>query len=325
MGNENAPRFEAEIQTDDATSADFGMTGKALSGTSTTNNDAVSTEVALDGSKASPQGQLAKSAAEELEDEGKVGGEGRPTKKDAEETAEVLEGELGEWKTGDPEIQDKFDGHYFKEGQLNQEALSKEFWTNFEKAGADKAGLNDATYAYLKDTLGVSKEFVKDVEKALVAQANAANETFYKSVGGKDRFEAAVKWGREGGYTPAQRERFNKARAEGGEAFQDAVEALMARYTKVNPGESQQQARRGPPRSERRSSPARSVTSGASGGGGAGGDAAGVDAFKTHEDYQVAWQDGLRQQRNARTPAEKRAAKDHLDTLRAKARRSRFQ
>ena len=182
--------FETEIQTDDATSADIGIGQRVDPKARSTSTDASSLEVSLDRNKKPID---PKEVLEDLEKEGLVGDEpGEVSEEDAEKVIEALE-DLGEWKAGDPALQEKFDSRYFKEGQLNSEALTKEFWANADK---DKPGtLNEATYAYLKDTLGVTKEFCQEVERGLVAEGKARNDQFYSTVGGKERFEAAVAWG----------------------------------------------------------------------------------------------------------------------------------
>ena len=312
--------FETEIQTDDATTADIGIGQKVDPKARSTNTDASSVEVNLDRSKKPID---PKEVLEDLEKEGLVGDEpGEVSEDDAEKVIEAELEDLGEWKPGDPALQEKFDSRYFTEGKLNSEALTKEFWAN---ATEDKPGaLKEATYEYLRDTLGVTKAFCQEVERGLVAEGKARNEQFYSTVGGKERFEAAVAWGKSGGYTPAQRARFNKLQAAGGEDFTDAVEALMARFTKANPESAPAPTpRRGPPKAgdageRRRSSPERSVTSGPGGG------ANGGDTFPDYASYQTAWSAALRVQKEATTPEAKREAKDKIEGLRKKARRSRF-
>lgn len=304
-------RVETEIQVDEVTSADIG-TGNVSDGGAvrTTNTDAESYEF---GKEAAPK--------DGSEEHPKDGNQEEPEAEagEGDEAAASDADDLGDWKRDDPEVQAKFEERYFtKEGQLNKDVLSKEFWASHAK-DPKKAGLKDATYEFLKDTLGITKEVAKEIESALVVKATAEAQTFFKNVGGQERFEAAVKWGREGGYTPAQRERFNKARDAGGIDFEEAVEALMARYNRINPPRQSSEGRRGPPQQRRQSSPQRNVTGGAAEAGGGA-----QDGFKTREEYQQAWQTALAAEKAAAPGQAKREARAKLDDLRRKARRSRF-
>lgn len=234
-----------------------------------------------------------------------------------EVTAEDEAADLGEWKT-DPETQAKFDARYFKEGKLNEAVLSKEFFAS--KGQKDKdgkalpAGLKDSTYAYLQDTLGISKEFAKQVEAGLEANNAKAEQAFTDRVGGVDRYNAALEWGRTN-YTPAQRERFNAARLKGGEDFLETVDALMLRYEKANPSKAGE-TRRGPPQGQRRSTPARTGTgAGAAPGGNA------ELTWANHEAYSKDWSKALAAQKAASTPQGKREAREHIERLRIAARK----
>lgn len=302
-------RLETAIETDTVVSADVGIASPSAGGdVRTTNTDATSYEFRGDGKKPGEE-------AEKPGAEGEAPAEGV----EANEPAGEAEEDLGEWKRDDPDSQAKFEARYFKDGgELNRDALSKEFWESHAK-DPKTAGLKPTTYEFLKDTLGIGKEMVKEVEAALVIQASTVAETFYKTVGGKERFEQAVTWGRDGGYTPAQRERFNKARDAGGVEFEEAVEALMSRFNRAHP-QPQQQQRRGPPQQQRRqSSPERTATS-----GGAAGGAPEGQGFKSREEYLEVWQKALAEEKAAKPGEEKRTARKKLDDLRRRARQHRF-
>lgn len=226
--------------------------------------------------------------------------------------------DLPEYDPENEEVRAKYDARYFKEGgELNFSTLSEDYWASFKAVGGDesKAGMPEGTYAYLKDTLGLTKEQVKQIEKAQVALHRQEEIKAVSRVeGGVQRYNDAVKWAQEGGYTEAQRARFREEFAKGGDAQADAVDALMARFEKGSGA-----ARRGPPR--RASSPQRDATVKA----GSGGTGPGGDVFKSKEEYTLAWRQGVErdkaaQQGNDRT--EKQKARDHIDYLRRKARRS---
>lgn len=189
-------------------------------------------------------------------------GEAEPKGETPEAPEPTLTGtaeDLGEYKADDPEVAAKFDARYFTEaGHLDVDALSAEFWGN---AAADAPGkLHEGTYAYLAARLGVSKEVVQDIEAGLVAKhaqtAGATAARVHGVAGGAGAFNAALKWGNEGGYTPEQRARFDKLVSTQGEGWEDAVEALVSRHQKANPPPaSASRVPPGPP--QRRSTPAR--------------------------------------------------------------------
>ncbi|MEW6121291.1 MAG: hypothetical protein AB1698_01660 [Pseudomonadota bacterium] len=188
---------------------------------------------------------------EELDD----GAEETPEDGGDEET-ETAEEDLGEY---DPENPEKFDAAYFtKDGNLDISRLSAEYDANAAK-GEDKAGLNEETYKFLQDRLGLTKDDIKAIEAGQVALRNQRNEAIYAQAGGKERLDAAIKWGKEGGYTEAQRKRFTDTMNSGDrQAQEDAIEALMGRYDRAHGN-----GRRVPAgRPRRPSSPERSATQG---------------------------------------------------------------
>lgn len=186
---------------------------------------------------------------------------------------EETEGDLGAY---DPEKPEAFDAAYFTtEGQLNMERLSTEFWANASKG---TQGLNAATYEYLQDRLGLSKDQIKAVEAGQVALNEQRDTKLFERAGGKERLQAAISWGKEGGYTQAQRERFNTVmKSNDAEAIADAIDALMVRY-EAGSGKSP----KGPPR--RPSAPARSATEGTPAAPGGGG-------FANYEAFQAAFRE----------------------------------
>jgi hypothetical protein len=178
------------------------------------------------------------------EDGDKASDESSDADGDAEEGAEGDEDETsGELKDlGDftPEKAEEFDAQYTKDGQLDiHGALSQEYFANVEK-GVD--GLNEGTYAYL-EAKGIAKATVKDIE-AMAATQRDAQKTAVKSqdmelmtrAGGPDALQAAIAWGKEGGYDEAAQKRFNKVMSgKDVEAKKDAIDALMSRFGKAKP------------------------------------------------------------------------------------------
>lgn len=232
---------------------------------------------------------------------------------------------LPDYDPANEEVRSQYDARYFKEGELNLEVLSKEYWADFGKNEGDisKSGLPESTYAYLKDTIGLTKDAVKQIEKALVTDHAASQSKDIEAVlsrvdGGAPRYGEAIEWAKGGGYTKEQRDRFNALLSKGGADRDDAVDALMARFEKAAGP-----ARRGVPGGRKPSSPARNATAGAA----AGASPAGAEVFKTRAEYTTAWRAGIERDKKAQEGsdrAEKIKAREHIEFLRRKARRSKF-
>lgn len=222
------PKPKAATSTGEATSAEIGASS-------------VTTKTGL--------GHQQEVDEEDLEQGSEVGG-GEEEAGGSDEASEPED--LGDYDTSDETVA-RFDERYVTEGGTLdvRGSLSEEFWRNAKK-GVD--GLNPATYEYLKDRFGIDKDTVKDIEAAQKAEAARATESIYARAGGKERLMAAVEWGKGGGYTKAQRDRFNAiVNGNDPEAASDAIDALMSRYEKAA-GRSAQPASRRPVR------PARDVT-----------------------------------------------------------------
>lgn len=159
----------------------------------------------------------------------------------AEDDGEGGEEDLGAFDPEDADSVAKYDAKYLKEdGFLDLDGtLTKEFWDN---SAAGKEGLNDDTYAYL-EARGISKAQVKQIEAMAQTQKASDAEGVVKSdnklfevAGGADKLQAALKWGKDGGYTKEQQDRFNKiTKGKDQAAKEEAVLALMARFEKANP------------------------------------------------------------------------------------------
>lgn len=135
----------------------------------------------------------------------------------------------------DPDTVAAFEKTYLKDGELNEEVLSKEFFANAEK-GQD--GLNEATYEFLK-AKGVSKATAKRVEALLVNEADATKNSakqqdfaLFEVAGGSDSLKDMLAWGKNGGYTADQQKRFNDVmKGTDLEAKKEAVELLKSRFS----------------------------------------------------------------------------------------------
>lgn len=295
-----SPRVETEVARPQVSSVTLGREGAEA-----VTHDELSNSLDLG---AEPEGDDEDVAAEGSEDaEAETDGEGTASE----------ESDLPEYDPESDEVRAKYDERYFKDGELNREAVSTEFWKSFEKAKGDlsKAGLNESTYAYLKDTLGVSKEMAKEIEAGLVAKHAAEEATFFNKFGGVDRYNRAIAWAKDGGYSEEQQQRFRDAYARGGADRDDAVDALMNRFHRASP--PPKGPRRGPP-GGRSSSPQRDVTSSSANRGPSG------DRFANSSEHRKAWDAGLAAKRAAQDAGDRAAVKqaeEALSAIHKKARR----
>lgn len=253
---------------------------------------------------------------------------------EAEPEAEAeAEDALPDYDPENEEVHAAYAARYEKDGGLNMEALSKDYWASFNKAEGDvaakvaKAGLPEGVYKYLQATAGVSKDYVKKIEKALVADHTQDQVAAVAAVAPVEEFNKAIEWGRAGGYTPEQIKRFNAAFERGGDDRADAIEALMGRFERATKKDPQAknfgQRRFGDNGGRRPSSPKRDVTGqAASGGAGSPG-----DVFKNRAEHQSAWSSALNNLTAARKTGDKqeiRKAQQAVDAVAKKARRSKF-
>ena len=249
------------------------------------------------------------------------GGEGSETQDDA---AAETEGEgsetdaeaLPDYDPENEEVRSQYDARYFKDGELDRDTISREFWKSYDANNGDlsKSGLSEGFYAYLKDTAGVSKAMAKELEASLVAKHKADATEFYGKFGGVDRYNRAITWAKAGGYDEGQQQRFRDAFDKGGADRDDAVDALMNRFHRANPPKGDQ--RRGPP-GRRSSSPQRDAT------GSGSAPAAGGDRFKNSNEHRKAWGDGLAAVRTAKESGDKSAIKRAQDDLTAISRKAK--
>lgn len=245
-----------------------------------------------------------------------------PEKPEETPAGEPAVEDLGEYKAEDPETVAKFDKRFTNEdGTLNEKEIGAEFWGDYSKLSPEEretADLRPATRAYLKDTYKVSDAFIDQTRDGLVALQFKQDAAFMDGFGGKDIVVGAMEWARQGGYTEAQRTRFNELQTAGGDGFKEAVELLISRHNAaggakgtaegVSPG--------------RRSSPARNVTANAT-----TASSSSADLFATKGDYQEAWTKGLQAEKVARRnkqadPDTWRKADAHVTELRKRGRKS---
>lgn len=295
-------RVETEVATPQVSSVTFGGDGPEAKTT-----DELSNSLDL----GEPEGELDEGAEDQPEGD-KPEGEG-------DEAGEPEADALPDYDPENEEVRAQYDARYFKDGELDRAALSSEFWASFAKADGDvsKAGLSEGAYAYLKDTLGVTKEMAKDLEAGLVAKHKEDQQTFFQRFGGVERYNRAITWAKGGGYSEDQQARFRAAYDRGGADRDDAVDALMNRFHRSTGG-GNKDARRGPP-GRRSSTPERDAT-----GGGASRPNSGGDRFKNSQEHQAASQEARREYKQAEEIGDKAAMKKASEKSKAiyqKARR----
>jgi hypothetical protein len=140
---------------------------------------------------------------------------------------------LPEFDPAKADVVEAYNSRFLSEGDTyNLDALSAEWAAN---AGGDpaKGTLSEDTYKWLASR-GIPKEMAKEIEAGEVAKTAMATQKVYDQAGGKPKYDAAIKWAREGGYDDAARERFNKAvNGKDPKAREDAIDLLMTRHGKA--------------------------------------------------------------------------------------------
>lgn len=184
----------------------------------------------------------------------------------------VQEGEqtepMPDFNPEDPTSVQTFESRFTtNDGGYNMETLSQDFFAN------NGQGLSEGTYKWL-ESRGIDRTTAKAVEAGQLALANQGSNAVFTRVGGEAQYRAAIDWAKGGGYTPAQRKAYNDALNAGGERANDAIDALMARARKANPG-----GFRVPPV---RQTPGRSAAN--AGGGGSPASTA-VEKYASYADY----------------------------------------
>lgn len=177
------------------------------------------------------QGEQGSEGSEGKQEKGEEKPETKPEDTQDGDDEETVE-DLGEFKV---EEQEKWDKAYTKEGGLlNVDRLSAEWWSNHKDEGGS-GKLNEGTYKFLEKK-GFSRADVDAIGAALEAQAGTIQSGLEERAGGKEALDAALQWGRSGGYSTSQMERFNKAmKSNDLEAMQEAIDLLRVRYEKANP------------------------------------------------------------------------------------------
>jgi len=256
--------------------------------------------------KPKPAEEAPEAAAEEAPKEGE-----EETPAEEEAAAEEAPEALPAWDPDNEEVAKAWDDKFFPGAgdTLATEGFEAELQANMAKEGG-KPELNPESYAYLKDRLGVSKEYVDQIVAGQLALRQTNETNFYKLAAGvegdapfdaaaaKASYDAKVAWGSEN-YSAAQKERFNAAMRSGDpELIREQVELLDVRMAKAGKASGTPEVataeptaqpevmgapiRRGPP-SRRPSSPAKVAAASPADGGTESG-----DIFPNNEEYLKA-------------------------------------
>lgn len=211
-------------------------------------------------------------------DKGQGGQEGSEGAQEAD--SQEAQHDLPAFDANNQEVVEQYATTYIKEnGEPNLDALSTAWFKNAKQdaSGNWEGALPDDVYTYL-DTQGYQKDLVKSVEAGQIALLQQQQTSLYARAGGADNLKKAVEWGKGGGYTEAQRARFNAVvNGKDNAAALDQIDLLMQRF---------QAATGNGRRAATRVNPRRSVAAnaGASGQGGAQG---GVQPYATRAEYMA--------------------------------------
>jgi hypothetical protein len=225
---------------------------------------------------------------------GKGEEEGSPN----EEKPQSVAIDLPDFDPEKPEVKEQYATKYLTEDgkALNFSAFNDSFYANLKAGLVD---INPQERAFVKSEMGISDEAIDTYLGGLATQAGKLQEqqdtALFTAFGGgtadKDGYTAAFAWATgEGGYTAAQKERFNAAldaQASGDNSLmEEQVELLKVRFSAS--GKAPVKAEPTPAQKVRRPvSPQASATGGAAAAGGA-------EPFATIEDFNKAQSEAYR-------------------------------
>lgn len=305
--DKKAPTMEVETSVGERPSMTYSPEGGGEVSTEGRGMSVEADEFGKFAPKPTPEDEGGEPDDDDNEDPSGEGQEGDTEGDDKEPEPEV---DLPEYDPENEETVKAYEGRFVKEdGTLSMEALTAEF----DKLGTGK--MSEGTNAFLRDRHKVDQSFIDEVIAGLVEKRTAASkaleEEFLKPVGGVGPWNAAFKWATSGGgYSEAQKARFNEAIRAGGEAAEDARDALIARHQKSNP-KPQNQGRG----SRRRSGPRKHLTGAQAGGGGG-------EVYGSKAEFQEDFQAAVKAKRDAKSPKERAEADKRIEDARAKHRRS---
>lgn len=253
------PRFEINTGTDESHSASFEPGGEVALSTA---KESVGVSFNSDGTTS--RTDLVDDAELEAEvdaslTEGEEGGE--DDKPDADEPAPEADSEdLPELPAFDPDNEETvaaYEKRYIKEdGEVNFEAFNKSFYASMAE-NPEKPDITADERAFVKKKLGVSDAAIDTYLGGVAQKSKDLDAAIHAEFGGKENLDAAIAWASQGGYTDAQKAKFNAALKAGGEDLKDQLDLLKARHGVAAPKAKAEPA---PAKERRPSSPKASST-----------------------------------------------------------------
>lgn len=171
---------------------------------------------------------------------------------------------------------------------INFEAFNESFYANLAKGLVD---IHPDERAFIKDKFKISDGAVDSYLKGVAAQVQehreAQDNAVYSTYGSKEGFEAAIAWATgDGGYTKAQKDRYNAAleAADKGDTslLEEQVELLKNRFNASGKAPAPKEDPKPVQKTRRASSPSASATAGA------GVSQAGPAPFSTYAEFTQA-------------------------------------
>lgn len=291
-----APRFNVETGSQDSMSASFGPDGTATHSVSKEN---VAVQFNPDGSNEridfnydEVEGELEKDLEADQQE-----GDGSDKEPEGEQPpeGEAPAFDLPDYDPENEEVAAQYASKYLSEdgNALNFEAFNK----SFAESGLKDINANER--AFVKKQLGVSDDAINVYLDGVRSKVEAADKAFHEAAGGKEAFDAMYSWATgEGGYTQAQKDRYNAALKAGGDELAEQIELMKVRFSASGKAPKAEEPKAEAPKQRRPASPEKTTSSTAT-------SRTGPEPFKDMAEFQKA-------QREAKTPAEHKAVSARL-------------
>lgn len=234
MSDENSSAPETRVGQNPVYSVELGM-GEDKPKAKVTPTEGISAEFDDDGVQVHESDKQAQ-GRDKPASEGQGGADGEEGGQEGDqggEEASAASHDLPAFDPSNQEVVQQYETSYLgKDGEPNLDSLAS-VWLKSAKRDASgnvTGALPDDVYKFL-DQRGYSKDLVKSVEAGQIALLQQSEQALYARAGGQQHLQAAMEWGKKGGYTQAQRQRFNAIiNGTDREAAIEQVDLLMQRY-----------------------------------------------------------------------------------------------
>lgn len=190
---------------------------------------------------------------------------------EAEATTDGNTEPLPDFDHANEEVVAKYDSKYLKDADdgsgdkvINLDAFNEELAANYAEGKLD---ISANGRQYLKKVFGLPDAAIDTHLAGLKAKADAVDAQVYTAAGGQEAYESAHEWAKGGGYTDAQKAKFNEAtkKAQKGDPSDliEQTELLRSRFTAAGGKVTAQPQGQKPFGIRRSSSPARQAGDGA--------------------------------------------------------------